>query len=49
MYGEKRFECFREKHIGFGIRWDNDCFPLHVSIALPFFTITVGIGTHVYY
>ncbi len=41
----KRFEIFFERHIGFGVRW---CvggeFPLHVSVAFPFFTVTVGFG-----
>jgi hypothetical protein len=40
----KRFDWFFDKHIGLGLRWDNWLYPLHLSIAFPFVTITVGIG-----
>jgi len=42
-----RFDLFFENHIGFGIRWEiNDSFPFHLSIFLPFVTITIGFGKH---
>ena len=44
MGESKRFEVFLEKHIGFGIRWDSFEYPLHISVAFPFFAITVGFG-----
>lgn len=44
MGNGKRFDCFFEKHIGFGIRWDKWKYPVHLSIALPFVTITIGLG-----
>ena len=40
----RRFDIFFEKHIGLGVRWDSFEYPLHVSIAFPFFTITIGFG-----
>lgn len=40
----KRFDVFFERHIGIGLRWNSYEYPLHLSIAFPFFTITVGIG-----
>lgn len=40
----KRFDIFFEKHIGFGIRWDTDNYPLYLSIAFPFFTVNIGFG-----
>lgn len=40
----KRFDLFFERHFGFGLRWDSMQFPLHLSIAIPFVTFTVGIG-----
>ena len=40
----KRFNVFFEKHVGLGIRWNNDFFGLEISIALPFITITLGLG-----
>lgn len=42
--GNKRFDIFFEKHIGFGIRWDSFSYALDLSIAFPFFTITIGLG-----
>jgi len=45
LMGEsKRFDWFFEKHFGIGIRWDDYLYPLHLSIAIPFLTFTVGIG-----
>ena len=44
MGPDKRFDIFLENHIGFGIRWDSRSYPLHLSFAFPFFTVTVGIG-----
>jgi hypothetical protein len=44
--GHKRFEMFFERHIGIGLRWDHAGFPLHLSLALPFVTVTVGIGSY---
>ena len=44
MNKAKRFDIFRDSHIGFGIRWDNWDYPLRISIAFPFFTITIGLG-----
>lgn len=41
-----RFDFFFERHVGFGVRWDSMQFPFHVSIAIPFFTVTIGIGSH---
>lgn len=40
----KRFNWFSDKHFGVGIRWDDWLYPLHLSVALPFITITIGIG-----
>lgn len=40
----KRFDIIFEKHIGFGIRWDNYQYPFQLSIALPFITVTIGVG-----
>jgi hypothetical protein len=42
--GNKRFDIFFEKHFGFGIRWDTHLYDLQLSIAFPFFTITIGLG-----
>ena len=42
--GCKRFDIFFERHFGFGIRWDNVYYDLKLSIALPFFTVVIGIG-----
>ena len=42
--GRSRFDIFFEKHVGFGIRWDNFKYWLDLSIALPFVTINIGIG-----
>jgi hypothetical protein len=42
--GSKRFDIFIEKHVGIGIRWDSYSYPLHLSLALPFVTVTIGIG-----
>jgi len=40
-----RFEMMFERHIGIGIRWESKLwFQLHLSIALPFVTFTIGIG-----
>jgi len=39
-----RFEIFFEKHIGVGIRWSTDFFAFHLSIAIPFVTVTIGFG-----
>lgn len=47
--GSKRFDLFFERHIGIGLRWDrHGGYPLTLSLALPFVTITVGIGTSTY-
>ena len=41
----RRFNIFFERHFGIGLRWgDSYEYPLHLSLALPFITITVGIG-----
>ncbi len=40
----KKFDWFLDNHFGFGIRWDDWLYPLHLSIALPFITFTFGIG-----
>jgi len=42
--GATKFNIFFEKHIGFGIRWDSCSYPLELSVAFPFFTITIGFG-----
>jgi hypothetical protein len=42
--GSKRFDIFFERHFGIGLRWDSFEYPIHISLALPFITITVGIG-----
>lgn len=44
MGKNKRFDIFFEKHIGFGIRWDDYYYSFHLSIAMPFITINIGIG-----
>jgi hypothetical protein len=41
----KRFDWFFDKHFGVGIRWDDWLYPLHLSVALPFITFTIGIGS----
>lgn len=43
---QKRFDCFFEKHFGFGIRWDSFQYPLHLSIAIPFITFAIGFGAY---
>jgi len=40
----KRFDIIFEKHIGFGIRWDNNWYPLQLSFAFPFITLIIGFG-----
>lgn len=42
-----RVKIYREDHIGFGIRWDHWIFKHHISIAFPFYTISIGIGERV--
>ena len=43
--GARRFDCFFEQHIGFGIRWRLNCgFPFTLSIAILCVTITIGFG-----
>jgi hypothetical protein len=42
----KRFDLFFEKHIGFGIRWGDQAFPIHLSISIPFVTFTIGLGSY---
>ena len=45
--GSRRFDIFWERHFGFGFRWEiNREWPLHLSIAFPFFTVTIGIGNN---
>jgi len=40
-----RFDIFRERHFGIGLRWETHYeFPLLLSLTLPFFSITVGFG-----
>ena len=41
----KRFEFYVEKHIGIGVRWDHFGYAIRVSVALPFVTMVVGIGS----
>ena len=45
--GKKRFDIFKEKHFGFGVRWDSFMYQLDLSIAFPFFSITLGIGKEI--
>lgn len=40
----KRFEIFFDNHIGLGIRWENYPYKFCLSIALIFFTMTIGLG-----
>ena len=40
-----RFDIFIDNHFGIGIRWDSYPYSLSVSIALFWFTITLGIGS----
>lgn len=42
--GKRRFDIFFEKHIGFGVRWQSWSYDIDLSIAFPFFTITLGLG-----
>ena len=44
MDNPRRFDVMIEKHIGVGIRWESVFYPLHLSVALPFVTFTIGIG-----
>lgn len=41
----KRWDIFRDNHIGFGMRWD-DCegYKKLLSFSFPFFSITIGLG-----
>lgn len=39
-----RFAIIFERHIGFGLRWDHWCYPLELSLAIPFITVTLGFG-----
>lgn len=39
-----RFSLFFEKHIGIGLRWDRWRYSLELSLALPFATMTLGLG-----
>lgn len=41
----KRFDIFIEKHIGFGVRWQRMNGVLMLSIAMPFVSMTIAIGT----
>ena len=44
---DPRFVVLREKHIGIGLRWMTDAYmpyPLHLSLAMPFFTLEIGLG-----
>lgn len=40
----RRFDIFFERHIGVGVRWDSFLYPVHLSIAVPFVTLTIGFG-----
>ena len=43
-----RLYIFKEQHIGIGIRWARNWnYQLDISIALPFFTVVIGIGKRV--
>jgi len=42
--GNKRFDIFIEKHIGFGIRWRSCCYQLEISISVLCITICIGVG-----
>tara|TARA_R110002096_G_scaffold66682_2_gene162175 strand:- start:10293 stop:10436 length:144 start_codon:yes stop_codon:yes gene_type:complete len=44
MGESRRFDVFIEQHFGLGVRWDHMEFPLHLSLAIPFLTFTIGIG-----
>jgi len=44
MGAAKRFDIFYDRHIGFGIRWDNFSYQFELSIALIFFTVNIGFG-----
>lgn len=45
MFGKgKRIDIFFEKHVGIGLRWDKWKYPINLSLALPFITITIGFG-----
>jgi len=47
--GCKRFDCFFERHVGFGVRWQTNCgYPLVLSVATVFLTFTVGFGKRLY-
>ena len=47
--GCKRFDCFFEQHIGFGVRWQTNCgYPLVLSVATIFVTFTIGFGKRLY-
>ena len=41
-----RFDIFLDKHIGFGIRWENEMTPFsfEIAISIPFITINIGFG-----
>ena len=44
MTQPKRFDYFRENHIGLGIRWRSIYYQLELSISIPFVTFVIGIG-----
>jgi hypothetical protein len=40
----KRFDIWFEKHIGIGIWWRSEYFTFEVSLCLPFFAVSLGLG-----
>ena len=48
MGPQPRFDIFLEKHIGFGIRWDNFMYPFSISISIMCVTIFIGFGSSHY-
>lgn len=45
MVEQPRFDIFFEWHIGFGVRWRSGAYPLELSIAIPFITVVIGVGS----
>lgn len=40
----ERFYILFERHIGFGVRWDNWLYPVEIAISVPFVTFCMCFG-----
>lgn len=39
-----KFYCFLEKHVGFGVRWEDWNGGVMLSLSIPFLTTTILLG-----